>query len=164
MKRLSHTLTYPGTTVAEVFAMLADPAYRKAVADYQGVDDFDCQVTPAGSGMTARLEQAHGTDHVPSFARKLVGEEIRFVQEETWPSPSSADITVTFPGKPGGMTGSLSVEQAGDDVVEQVDLEIRVGIPLVGGKAEGLLAEFLGSAFDAENKVGVKWLRGEWRV
>jgi len=39
-----------------------------------------------------------------------------------------------------------------------------VSIPLVGGKVEDLIAGFVLKAFDAENKVGVKWLRGEWRV
>ena len=84
MKRLSHTLTYPGTTVADVYAMLADPAYRKAVGDYQQVTGFSCDITPSGGGMRVRLEQAHGTDRIPSFAQRLVGEEIRFVQEESW--------------------------------------------------------------------------------
>ena len=45
MKRVSHTLTYPDTTVDDVYAMLADPAYRKAVADYQEVVDFSCDVS-----------------------------------------------------------------------------------------------------------------------
>ena len=164
MKRVSHTLTYPGTTVDDVYAMLADPAYRKAVADYQRVTDFDCQVTPSGSGMKVRLEQAHGTDRIPSFAKKIVGAEIRFVQEESWASPAGADITVTIPGKPGDMTGTTSLTQSGADVVQQIDLAVKVSIPLVGGKVEDLVAGFVTKAFDAENKVGVKWLRGEWRV
>jgi hypothetical protein len=41
---------------------------------------------------------------------------------------------------------------------------VKVPIPLVGGKLEDLIAGFITKAFDAENKVGVKWLRGEWRV
>jgi hypothetical protein len=54
--------------------------------------------------------------------------------------------------------------QSGNDVVQQIDLAVKVSIPLVGGKVEDLVAGFLGKAFEAENKVGVKWLRGEWRV
>jgi hypothetical protein len=164
MKRVNHTLTYPGTTVDAVFAMLGDPAYRRAVADYQRVQDFSCAISPSGSGMRVRLEQAHGTDRIPSFARKLVGDEIRFVQDETWSSPSSARLQLAIPGKPGDMTGTAVLSQAGNDVVERIDLEVKVSIPFVGGKVEDLIAGFLGKAFDAENKVGVKWLRGEWRT
>jgi hypothetical protein len=163
MKRVSHTLTYPGTTVDEVYAMLADPAYRKAVSDYQQVVDYSCQVTPAGDGMRVRLEVAHATDRIPSFAQRLVGQEIRFVQDETWPSPSGAEIHVTIPGKPGDMTGTTTLTQSGEDAVQHIELAVKVSIPLVGGKVEDLVAGFVGKAFDAEAKVGAKWLRGEWR-
>jgi hypothetical protein len=169
MKRVSHTMTYPGTTVDDVYAMLADAAYRKAVSDYQKAVDFSCEVTPTGNGPAAgptkvRLEQAYGTDRIPSFAQRMVGSEIRFVQEETWASPAGADIHVTIPGKPGDMAGTTSLTQSGADVVQQTDLDVKVSIPLVGGKVEDLIAGFLDKAFDAENKVGVKWLKGEWRA
>ena len=164
MKRVSHTLTYPGATVHDVFAMFADPAYRKAVSEYQRVVDFDCRISMNGEGMDVRLEQAHGTDRIPGFARKLVGDEIRFVQEETWSSPASADMHVTIPGKPGEMSGTEALTRAGSDVVQTIELSIKVSIPFVGGKVEDLIADFIGKAFDAENKVGVKWLAGEWRV
>jgi hypothetical protein len=163
MKRVSHTLTYPASTVHDVFAMLGDPAYRKAVADYQRVVDFACEISMNGDGMDVRLEQAHGTDRIPGFAQRLVGHEIRFVQQETWSSPSSADVHVTIPGKPGDMTGTQTLTQSGDDVVERIDLAVKVSMPIVGGKVEDLIAGFIGKAFDAENKVGVKWLAGEWR-
>jgi hypothetical protein len=163
MKRVSHTLTYPGATVEEVFAMLGDADYRKAVGDYQHVQDFACEISPSGSGMLVRLEQAHGTDRIPSFARKLIGDEIRFVQDETWSSPAAARLQLVIPGKPGEMTGTAALTRSGDDVVERIDLEVKVSIPFVGGKVEDLIAGFVGKAFAAENKVGVKWLRGEWR-
>jgi hypothetical protein len=164
MKRVSHTLTYPGTTVHDVFAMFGDPAYRKAVSDYQRVVDFDCRISMNGEGMDVQLEQAYGTDRIPGFAQKLVGHEIRFLQTETWASPESADIHVTIPGKPGDMTGTEHLTQSGDDVVQRIELAVKVSMPLVGGKVEDLIAGFIGKAFDAENKVGVKWLAGEWRV
>ena len=164
MKRVSHTLTYPGTTVDEVFAMYADPTFRKAVADYQHVVDFACEITPGNPGMTVRLEQAHGTDRIPGFVRKLVGDEIRFVQDETWSSPSSAEIQVTIPGKPGEMAGTETLAQTEAGVEQTIDLRVEVTMPFVGGKVEDLIAGFLDKAFDAENTVGVKWLAGEWRV
>ncbi len=158
MKRVSQTLSYPRTTVHEVFAMYADPAFRKAVSDYQHVVDFACEITPRDAGMDVRVEQAHGTDRIPGFAQKLVGDEIRFVQEETWSSPASADMHVTIPGKPGEMNGTETLTQVGSDVVQTIELSIKVSIPFVGGKVEDLIADFIGKAFDAENRVGVEWL------
>jgi hypothetical protein len=164
MKRASHTLAYPGATVPDVFAMFADPAYRKAVADYQGVVDFDCSISMDGDGMDVRLEQAHSTDRFPGFAQKLVGNEIRFVQQEAWASTSSADIHVTIPGKPGDVTGTVTLTPSGGDVVQRIDLAVKVSMPIVGGKVEDLIAEFVGKAFAAEHTVGTKWLAGDWRV
>ena len=43
-------------------------------------------------------------------------------------------------------------------------MDVRVAVPLVGGKLEDLVAGLLKDAFRAENKVGVKWLAGEWRT
>jgi hypothetical protein len=164
MKRVSHTLTYPDATVHDVFAMFADPAFRTAVSEYQRVIDFDCRISMNGEGMDVQIEQAHGTDRIPGFAQRLVGREIRFVQQETWESPSSADLHVSVPGKPGNIAGSETLTQSGDDVVQTVDIAVTVSMPLVGGKVEDLIAGFIGRVFDAENKVGVKWLAGEWQV
>jgi hypothetical protein len=164
MKQVSHILTYPGTTADAVYAMFGDPAYRTAVATYQRVTDFSCEVTHSAGGMQVRLEQAHGTDRIPGFAQRLVGEEIRFIQTETWTSPSEAGLHVTIPGKPGEMNGGETLVQSGNDVVQQIELSVRVSIPLVGGKVEDLVAGFVVKAFEAENKVGVRWLSGQWQA
>src|SRR4029078_13106991 len=107
-------------TVADVFAMLGDPTYRQAVGEYQHVQDFACDITPAGDRMDVHHEQAQDTSRIPSFAQRLVGHEIRFVQKESWRSPSSAEIHVTIPGKPGEMTGTEALTQSGEHVVHPV--------------------------------------------
>ena len=164
MKSVNAELVYPGTTVADVADMLADPEFRNAVAAYQTALRSDVTITPEGEGRTIVHSYAHGTERVPSFARKLVGDEIPIVQEETWTASGDATILVTIPGKPGDMKGTASITQRGDDVVEYVDLTVKVNIPLLGGKIEDLIAGLLLKAFRAENKVGVKWLAGEWET
>ena len=62
------------------------------------------------------------------------------------------------------MTGTARLVQSGADAVETVSMDVRVSIPLVGGKLEDLVAGLMKDAFRAENKVGLKWLAGEWRV
>ena len=163
MKNVNTELLYPGTTVAEVAAMLGEPEFRKAVAAYQHALHSKVTVTPQGDGKKVVFQYAHGTDRVPSFAKKLVGNEIPIVQEENWDANGDASILVTIPGKPGDMRGTASIVQRGDDVVEYVDLTVKVNIPLVGGKIEDLIGGLLLKGFAAENKVGVKWLAGEWQ-
>ena len=150
---ISEKLTYPGVTVEQVLAMLNDPEFREQVASYQQAVRSSADI----SGNTARVEIVHGTEQVPSFARKFVGDEISIVHEETWAGPH-ADVRVTIPGKPGDMTGTYDVAQVGDDVVETVKLTVKVNSPFVGGKVEDLIAGLLSKAYRAENKVGLKWL------
>jgi hypothetical protein len=160
---INEILTYPGATVAQVAALATDPEFRAAVATYQHALRSEVTVTPAGSGQHVRFEYAHGTDRVPSFAKKLVGDEIAIVQEESWATPTHADLVVTIPGKPGDMKGTANIEQRGDVVVQVVQLTIKVSIPLLGGKIEDLIAGLLSKAMRAENKVGIKWIAGEWQ-
>ena len=47
-----------------------------------------------------------------------------------------------------------------DATTETVALDIKVNIPLVGGKIEGLIADLLSKALRAEHHVGVEWLAG----
>ena len=157
-KTISEKLTYPDTTTEQVVAMLGDPEFREAVAGYQHAVRSSADLSGTGAGRTARVEIVHGTEQVPSFARKFVGDEISIVQHETWTSDTHADVQVTIPGKPGDMTGTLDVAQVGDDVVETVVLTVKVNIPFVGGKLEDLIAGLLSKAYRAENKVGLKWL------
>jgi hypothetical protein len=157
-KTISEKLTYPGATIEQVVAMLGDPEFREAVAGYQRAVRSSADVSGTGAGRTARIEIVHGTEQVPSFARKFVGDEISIVQQETWTTDTHADVLVTIPGKPGDMTGTLDLAQVGDDVVETVLLTVKVNIPFVGGKVEDLIAGLLSKAYRAENKVGLKWL------
>ena len=157
-KTISEKLTYPGATIEQVTAMYAEADFREAVADHQRAVRSSAELSGSGAGSTARVEIVHGTERVPSFARKFVGDEIAIVQEETWTSDTHADVLMTIPGKPGDMTGTFDLAQVGDDVVETVLLTVKVNIPFVGGKVEDLIAGLLAKAFRAENEVGRKWL------
>lgn len=156
-KTIKHEMPY-AATLAQVSAMLADPAFREEVCTYQGVTKVDVTVEVVGETKSVRIDQWQPTQGMPSFAKKIVGEETNIVQEERWSSPSRGDITVTIPGKPGSMAGTATIVERGDTVVELVELTVKVNIPLVGGKLEGLIADLLLKALKAEHKVGVRYL------
>jgi hypothetical protein len=56
------------------------------------------------------------------------------------------------------MTGTATL--VGDDggVTEEVDMTVKVNLPLIGGKVEGLIADMLVKALRAEHHVGKEWL------
>ena len=71
---------------------------------------------------------------------------------------------MTIPGKPGESPAPTRWSGPATTSSQTIDIAVQVSIPLVGGKVEDLIAGFVGRVFDAENKVGVKWLAGEWRT
>ena len=156
-KRLTHDLTYDAP-LADVAAMLADAAFREEVCAYQGVVRADVTVEQNGTGTEVVIDQVQAAQGIPSFAKKFVGDEINIVQTETWSSADTGRIHVTIPGKPGEMSGTATLRESGGRTTETVTLDIRVNIPLVGGKIEGLVSDLLLRALKAENKVGRDYL------
>jgi hypothetical protein len=159
MKKLKHDLTYDAPASA-VAAMLADPAFREAVVEAQHVLRHDVIVKgdPAAGSGTVQVEQVQTANGIPSFAKKFVGDEIVIVQDETWTSPTGADLRVAIPGKPGEMVGTILLSESGGTTTETVALDIKVNIPLVGGKIEGLVSDMLLKALRTEQKVGRDYL------
>ncbi|HEY1134557.1 MAG TPA: DUF2505 domain-containing protein [Nocardioides sp.] len=151
-KRISHDLTYDAP-IEDVLAMLLDEDFRRAVATEQRA----LRSTVDIQGTTVRFETVQPAKGIPSFAQKFVGDEITIDQRETW-TGHQAEVHVTIPGKPGEMKGTASLRAVDGGTVETVELEIKVSIPLVGGKIEGLIADLLGKALKAENRAGRAWL------
>jgi hypothetical protein len=156
-KRLTHELTYDAP-MADVAEMLADPSFREEVCEFQRVRRAMVSIDSDDNGMEVTIDQVQAAQGIPSFAKKFVGDEINIVQRESWKSPDEGDISVTIPGKPGEMTGTARLSESGGVTTETVDMSVKVNIPLVGGKIEGLIADLLLKALKAENKVGRDYL------
>lgn len=157
MSRVSVTLEYPGASLEQVSAMLLTPAFREAVC---AAHKHALGVTVDLDGSTIVIDQRQSVGRIPGFAKKFVGDELRIVQTERWDGPLGA-ISVAVPGKPGTVTGTAQLQSSVDGVREVVDLDVEVGIPLLGGKIAGLLAEQLREALEIEQAVGLRWLAGE---
>ncbi|MEP7091139.1 MAG: DUF2505 domain-containing protein [Nocardioidaceae bacterium] len=157
--KLWHEMTYDAAPEA-VAEMLADPAFREQVCDAMHVLRRDVTIDGSGAEMVVRIDQTLPGRGIPSFARKIVGEEIQIVRNETWTAVTDADLVIEVPGKPGTMNGTIALVGRGSQTVETVDGEIRVKVPLVGAKLEGLVRDLLLSALRAEHRVGRGWLAG----
>ncbi len=155
--RLVHDLTYQAPVDA-VTAMLADPAFREEVCAYQRMKHREVAIERVGEVLHVTIDQWRPTAGLPSFARKIVGDETNIVQKEIWASPLVGDIAISIPGTPGHINGTARIEERGQLTVETVDLTVKVGIPLLGGRLEGVVEELLLAALRAENEVGRAYL------
>ena len=157
-KSIKHEMRYDGASAEQVHAMLADEAFRKEVCDFQGFRPQEITITTKGAGMSVLVDQVQGATHVPSFAKKIVGDEINVVQSEDWDSAEHAALDVRIPGKPGEMKGSITLAEDDGGTTETVEITAKVKVPLVGGKLEDLITGLLVKALKAENTVGRKYL------
>ena len=158
--KLRHEISYDAP-LADVYAMLADPAFRKASADAMGVISADVTITPQGDGIRVHIDQVQPTDGVPGFAKRFAGETTRAVQTEEWDSPAGGTITIETPGKPTSIKGTLALSESGGRTTETLEAEVKVKVPLIGGKLESLMADLVAKGMDQEQGAGVAWLEGK---
>ena len=159
---LRHEISYDAP-LAKVFQMLSDPAFRQASADAMGVISAEVTITPAGKGMHVHIDQVQPTEGIPGFARKFAGETTRAVQTEEWDSPAGGRIKIETPGKPTSIKGTLALTEAGGRTTETLEVEVKVKVPLIGGKLESLMADLVTTGMDKEHTAGVVWLEEKRR-
>jgi hypothetical protein len=158
--KLRHEIRYDAP-LADVFAMLSDPAFRQASADAMGVVSADVTISRDGEGISVHIDQVQPTEGLPGFAKKFAGATTRAVQTEKWSSPAGGTITIETPGKPTSISGTLALTESGGVTTETLEVEVKVKVPLIGGKLESLMAGLVTKGMDKEHTAGVAWLGGK---
>jgi carbon monoxide dehydrogenase subunit G len=158
--KFRHELRYDAAP-AQVFEMLADPAFREQVAEAMDVISAEVALERHDDGFTLSIDQLQRTDDLPSFARTFAGESTQAIQRETWVDATGGSLQIDAPGKPTHVSGTITLLPDGAGTTEVVDLEIKVKVPLIGGKLEKLMAEKVQAGMDIEHQVGVAYLSGK---
>ena len=157
--KFRHELSYDAAP-DRVFEMLADPAFREAVCAAQDVLSAEVDLERSGAGFSLTVDQQQRTDDLPSFARTFAGDSTRAVQREVWEDSTGGTLRIETPGKPSEISGTITLRPEGSGTVEIVELELRVRVPLIGGKLEKLMGDKVRNGMDVEHGVGTDWLKG----
>ncbi|MGA8847281.1 MAG: DUF2505 domain-containing protein [Nocardioides sp.] len=158
--KFRHELSYDAPP-ADVYAMLADPAFREKVAAAQEVVSAKVTLTPNGEGFDLVSDQVQNTSGLPTIAKKIAGDTTQAVLTEHWGDARGGSLEITAPGKPTSAKGTIALLEAGTGTTEVVELEIKVKVPLIGGKLEALMADTIKDGMETERAVGTAWLAGE---
>ncbi len=147
---------------AAVWAMLTDPAFQTEVSEAIGATSHDVAIDADDDGGTITVTRVLPAN-VPDFARKFVGETLTVVQTETWgPADGDgnrrADVRLDVQGQPAGMTSVHALSPAGRGAVLDIEGEIKVKIPIVGGKLERELLKGVSAGLRVEQEVGQRYL------
>ena len=159
---LYHTHRYaaPSTDVQQ---MLTDPAFRELVCQRQHALSHDVAVTGSGATAVVVVRQTQAMTGAPAVATKLTGDTVTLEQREAWRSVTEAELSISLPGKPvevrGGRITLVERPDGGCDQVVSGDL--RVKVPLVGGKLESLLSDVLRAGMRRLGETGDAWLAGQ---
>jgi len=155
--RFTKTITFDAGPDA-VFRLLGDRAFREEVCRAAGAASYDVSVRATDTGLESVIETASPVDGMPPIVRKLLGASLRLRQEERWTSPSAGTMRVSIPGTPGSIHGTLTLVATATGAAQTVEADIKVAIPLIGGKIETLVASGLGHVIREQARVAADWL------
>jgi predicted polyphosphate/ATP-dependent NAD kinase len=124
---------------------MTDPGFLERKYAVQGAQDVTvtAQDGPDGPRIVSRRKV---TVELPSFAKKVMSPANTVVQTDEW-QPAAADgrrvcrYTVEVQGVPSRIDGTVTLTADGDGTRQDVEADVKVSIPLLGGKLEKFAAD-----------------------
>lgn len=141
-----------------VYALLGEERFRREVAERAGATSIEVAEEQSAAGRTSMVQTSQPADFLPGAARRVLGDELRVRQVETWRTPTEADLEVTIPGQPGQIRGTVTLREEGGRTIQVVDAVAKAKIPLVGGKIEAVICRALGSVLKLQEQVAAERL------
>lgn len=163
-RRFEHRASF-SAPARTVYTTLVDSAFlteRLRALGGKGAALVDHSST--GDQVVFRLRQGLDAQRLPGAVRAILKGDLVVEREERWQRDGdgyASTSRVTISGVPGEINGRARLGDRSDGGSElATTAEARVGIPLVGGKIEGLIADMLLKALKTENVVGRDYLSG----
>jgi len=156
--KLTHRNSYAAPADG-VRSMLLDPSFREEVCEAQHALEHSVDIRESGGSTTVEITRTQSMEGAPAAAIKLTGSTVDIVQREVWTGDRDAELTMEIPGKPGQLRGTITLRDTADGGCEELFTgEVKVSIPLVGGKLEKVIGEVLVRGLLREGQVGTGWL------
>lgn len=93
--------------------------------------------------------------HVPGFAKKFLSEWTKTEEIMEWSreedGSAHGDYQCRVGSLPGVLEGSFDLYPEGSACLEEIEMEARIGIPLVGGKLAKVVENDAANQLDGEN-------------
>lgn len=157
------THAYPAD-VEQVLAMLADEEFLRHKAEALGHRDFAVLDISETGGTTTITTKRTVPVALPDFARKFLSPTNETTQTDVWNAPAADGSrdgvwNIAVAGAPVRMSGTVRLGPAGSTgCTNTIRGQLKVAVPLVGGRLEKMLVEQTGRVIDAEGEFGRRWL------
>lgn len=156
-RRIEHhtTSAFPAE---KVFAALVDETYLRDRLAAIGGKDAELVTYSSVDGKTSyQLKQGVPAEHLPSVAKSLLGGDLVIQRVENW-AAGAGTAEVTLNGVPGRLDGAFTITEHGTGSKLTLTGEVKVSIPLMGGKLEKMVAEQVAVLLDKESEFTSEWL------
>lgn len=141
--------------VDTVFGLFHDPDFMTAKYVALGARNVAIPECAGSDGRYAVKIKREVPAEVPALLKKFINPWNTITQTERWEGkaggPYRCQFDIDIAGVPVGVHGVMELHSADGGCVNDVQLEIKCGIPLVGGK----LADFVGG--DAEKSMQAEY-------
>jgi hypothetical protein len=153
----------------EVYATMVDPDYLRARLERIGGPGA-ALLEHSADVQGARYVLRHGLDanDLPSAVRSVLPGNLTIERNERWTRKDSGrylgDVDVTIVGAPASASGGMRLRDLPDGGSElDVRADVRVSVPLIGGKIEGVVGEQVQKLLAAETAFTKEWLAANGR-
>ncbi|HEX6357274.1 DUF2505 domain-containing protein [Actinophytocola sp.] len=155
--RFEHRASLPAP-VDTVYSTLVDEAFLTArLKDIGGKGATLLDHRTSEDGATFRLRQGVDAKHLPSVIRSVLSGDLLVEREERWHGRESTG-KATINGVPAEIKSRSRLTPRGDGTELMVSAEVKVSIPLIGGKIEKVVVEQVTKLLAAEAEYVEKWL------
>jgi hypothetical protein len=158
--RFEHRASF-SAPAATVRATLTDRAFlEERLRELGGTGAALTEHRRDGDEVLLRLRQGVPAERLPAMAKAILKGDLVVEREERW-GPDGGSGRATIVGVPGEIASRSRLTDSADGSELVITAEVRVAIPLVGGKLEGVIAEQVGRLLTAESEFTGKWLAGQ---
>lgn len=159
--RIEHRAEYP-YGVSEVFrAETSEEALTARLAEIGGKNSALLNHAGDDSGARFTLRQGIEAEKLPQIVRKLQPGDLYVNREHSFTRSGdgyTGTARATVSGMPGEITARTEVRPRGDGTMVETRGEVKVKIPLVGGRLESFVAGELTKLLALEAEFSREWL------
>lgn len=159
-KKFTKTDPY-SADVDQLWAMLSDRDYHQAKYESLGADNITFRSFSADDTSITMVNERDVPADLPGFAKKIIGETNHVTQTERWTRAGDSvtcAVQITVKNLPGGTTGTIDITPVESGCTWSTDFDIKIGVPLVGGKLEDLMKDETTSNQAQEKVFNDQWL------
>lgn len=160
--KFTESYSYPAN-LDTVLKMYRDPAFSKARMAPGKFNDEKVEATGDDSNFTVTASAAVNAAMIPDKVRRFVPGTPHFTIEDQWKRTNDVEATgqtvLKVQGVPVSLTLTSTLKQSGSDTLRTIEGELKVSIPLLGGKLEKQAVRYIPQVIKAEQDAAQQWLK-----